>query len=530
MHRLTLLLLAAVLQWASPTWCLADTLDPAKIKAALRHSDKRVRTRTLLTLIEKQAGQRDALYSGYFAFGLRDHSAEVRALAIQGLALTPDARHLPQIIALLADKNEQVLSQALNALAKWGNSFSIPAVPVLKLLKRDEPALRAAAANTLATVGSRSRVLPALVSLLADKDPLVVESALAALHARQAPAIAEPLLLALLKHPRARTRQLAMITLAGMGSRRAIAPLIARLKQETALWTAVVRCLALIGGERAADALAVYLVPRGKHTAVLALALAKLGFRKHGPRLLMLLTQRLRRQQYDATSNALISAVGTLRVQNATKVLLRLVDQANKSSRGAFDLAVSAVYALGKLGDRSAARALEPLLRHRRTGLRAAAAQSLALLAQPDAVALLRPLLRDRRLTVVGTAIVGLADLKDTALRRDLPKLYTHRSPLIRLCAGYAALRLGDNAAGRRLISTLLTGKQRGSKLQALRFLGRLRKRVSIELLLRALADHDLAVRRATHRQLRRITGVRIAPEPTLWRNWWRQNRTRFPD
>jgi HEAT repeat protein len=119
---------------------------------------------------------------------LKDEDKDVRETAVQALGQFKDPRAAGPLVDALRDWPS--MSSVGRSLKKIGK----PAVePLVAALADDNPAVRAAAAETLGSIGDRRAVEP-LVLALKDEDPQARKNAVTALSWIQDPRAVEPLI------------------------------------------------------------------------------------------------------------------------------------------------------------------------------------------------------------------------------------------------------------------------------------------------------------------------------------------------
>jgi len=115
---------------------------------------------------------------GYLTAALKKDNPVLRAVAAEALGnIKPPARNaVPDIIAVMNDRSDDVRASACESLGRIGDSRAFGAV--LAAVKDRNRLVRARAADALGTVGAASEeTIKALIELLLDKDKLVRTSA-----------------------------------------------------------------------------------------------------------------------------------------------------------------------------------------------------------------------------------------------------------------------------------------------------------------------------------------------------------------
>lgn len=343
------------------------------------------------------------------------------------------------------------------AIVRLGLRQGIP--ELVKLLSDDDVVLRWKGAE-LARLKALAEAIPALRTLLADKEPAVRGSAIRAL---------------------------------GELGDRASAPGLRRLLDDAAVAGIAAEALARLGVADAVPQI-VEVLDRGDAAARSGAlrALTRLGCRAVIPKAVVLL--------HDQDSTVRFDAAQALSVLDAREAVAEIIRRLREESPHRSLL----IRALGALGAREAIPEIRRFLRSKDAGDRMEAASALARLGALEAASDLTPLLHDSDPLVRGNALLALGSLQARSAAPEIALLLRDPQPEFRRRSLEALRKLGARETASE-VRALLSDSDDGIRLEALTVLGDWGLENPTPGLLRFLKHGDPEVRRSAASGLGRL-------------------------
>lgn len=361
---------------------------------ALKHGDSAVRLRSLHLLegVSKAVGPITQL--------LKDVNDQIRTEAAQALGKMGEPAVDP-LIQALKDENVRIRSTAAASLGYLRNARA--AAPLVGLLKDSDIGVRFCAADALGKIASESAI-PDLIAALKDDNEFVREKCVAILALFKEAALKG--LLEAMGSGEANVRAGAAKTLGRIGSPKAAEVLVKALKDEQVnVRVNAVEALAAVMGEKARDPLAQTL--KDADASVTLRAAWALGFLKDARALPVLIeTMKNENAEHPAMTDSALEHLGSFAVEALVEVL---------KTGGKPDFRSRAAVILGKIEDKRAVDPLIKALEDKDMNVKANAVKALGCLADTKAIDPLVPLLKDVNETVRLNAVTALGALRHSS-------------------------------------------------------------------------------------------------------------------
>lgn len=447
-----------------------------------------------------------------FINALKDQNSIIRGYAATTLGDHPREEATELLLALLGDKDPNVVPNVIYALYCVGDKVVKPALPKL----RDEnPAIRFYVVTLLGYIGNSGATAPLAEMLKSEKDASIRRMIAWALGMIGDEKAFDPLADLLLKDRSWEIRCAAAKALNDIGDEKAIESLLkAAADANPNVRVAALRALADLGNDKATDSIK-EMLKSDPHAGVRSAAAAGLGG-IGGQAAVDSLINALDDPD-PGVRNAAAAALGKTGDAGALPRLREILKDDDPLVR------MGAVLGIARIGGNSAVEPLIEVLKgDPNGGIRCCAAMELGESGVNRALEVLIATLEDADPVVRFGASVALGDIGDASAVNPLSKLKAHSADRsVLLGATYGLFKLTDDPSAIDFIVGALRDEDVNVRANAVKLLGKMGDKKAVEPLIYCMAETG-NIRFYALEALKKLTGKNFGPYHIRWRKWFR--------